>query len=97
MAKPGSEFETEYSDDIRDFRILEHHYESNIQLLQDQLNQMVELHEALILEQECIEIRKKVKTKEMENRRYKIMLRNASYSKKFNFHSPIPKNNNSPL
>jgi hypothetical protein len=25
------------------------------------------------------------------------MLRNASYSKRFNFHSPIQKNNNQPL
>lgn len=50
MAKPGSEFETEYSDDIRDFRILEHHYESNIHMLEIQLNEMIELHEALILE-----------------------------------------------
>ena len=33
----------------------------------------------------------------MQNRKYKISLRNASYTKRFNFHSPIPKNNSTPL
>jgi hypothetical protein len=49
------------------------------------------------MEEECRELRRRVKDAELENRNYKIKLRNASYSKRFNFHSPIPKNNNRPL
>lgn len=34
---------------------------------------------------------------QIHNHRAKISLRNASYSKRFNFISPIPKNNDKPL
>jgi hypothetical protein len=34
---------------------------------------------------------------QIHNHRTKISLRNASYSKRFNYISPIPKNNDKPL
>ncbi len=58
---------------------------------------MIALYEALIADQECKDTRKMIKQLEMSNRREKISLRAGSYSKRFNFHSPITKNNARPI
>ena len=61
----GSEFDTEHSEDFRDHKILEHHCETNLKCLRDQTARMIQLHEALILDAECIELRSIVKEQEM--------------------------------
>jgi hypothetical protein len=43
------EFETEYSENIRETKILEHRFESNLQFEIVQLKEMIALYEALIV------------------------------------------------
>ena len=62
-----------------------------------QLREMVELCEALMASEECRQLRRDIKDLEIRNRREKIALRAASYTKVFKFHSPIAKNNSRPI
>ena len=51
----------------------------------------------MVLEEEKIDLRKEIIAREIKNKREKIQLRNASYTKRFNFISPLAKNNDQPL